>query len=191
MEVIKFSCDVDGIINDYPLCWLRYLADKTGVLYETVSLAKRYEKEYRRIKEEYRKSTYKANLPVMRKNRDVLCQIISNGLVPVMVTSRPIFDSKYPDLYNSTLKWLQNSGIVFSQFDFKDPDANFLERNKQISFHIDDDPLYALKVAEKRVKVYLLKNDNWDFSCLFGNTNSDRIVVVNNLEDILRYESIL
>lgn len=190
-EVIKFSCDVDGVLNDYPLCWLRYLAEKCGILYETVSLAKENEKDYGKYKDEYRNSSYKANLPIWRVNRDALCKIITNGYTPVMVTSRPILDEKYPDLYDRTYQWLKKNGINFNQFDYKDPQAEFLERNHLISFHIDDDPAYAMKVAEKGVKVYLLRNHNWDFSCMSSSEYVNNIFIINNLDEILNYESIL
>lgn len=185
-----FSCDVDGIMNDYPLCWLRYLADKCGTLYETVNLAKDGEKNYRQYKDEYRNSSYKANLPVHRSNRDVINSIIAKGFEPVMVTSRPINDNNYPLLYNNTISWLKRNNIIFKFFDFKDPNALFLEKYPRIKFHIDDDPAYAIKVAYKGVKVYLLKNENWDFSILLNTECPHLIKVINNLDEILRYESL-
>ena len=183
----KFSCDIDGILNDYPLCWLRYLAEKCGTLYETVSLAKQYEKEYRQYKDDYRNSLYKASLPVWRKNRDVINLISSRGFNPIIVTSRPILDNKYPDLYSRTLQWLKNNNICFSDFDYKDPDACFIDKYPQIRFHIDDDPLYAKKLSQKGVKVYLLRNENWDFSAVVSDEN---IVIIDKLDEILNYESI-
>lgn len=187
IESPKFSCDVDGILNDYPICWLRFLAEKTGNLYETVSLAKQYEKDYKRLKDEYRNSSYKANLPVWRKNRDVINTLVSKGLELVVVTSRPILDKKYPDLHSRTIQWLKNNDIFFSEFEYKDPDAGFLDKYSHILFHIDDDPVYAQKVALRGFKVYLLKNNNWDFS---GVINHENIVIVNNIEEISGYESI-
>ena len=184
MENKYFSCDIDGILNDYPLCWLRYLAEKCGTLYETVSLAKQGEANYRRYKDEYRNSLYKANLPVHRRNRDVINSIITIGFEPIIVTSRPILDMKYPGLYDRTQQWLKNSGLKFSNFEYKDPLAAYLDKYR-VYFHIDDDPAYAVKVAEKGIKVYLLKNDNWDFSVVKEN---DKIVVINDLKEILGYE---
>ena len=187
----RFSCDVDGILNDYPICWLRYLSKKCGTLYETVSLAKKKEIDYRRFKDDYRNSSFKANLPVWRKNRDVINMLVAKGLDSVIVTSRPILNNKYVGLYDRTFLWLKNNNISFSDFEYKDPDAVFLDKYPQIRFHIDDDPAYALKVAKRGIKVYLLKNDNWDFSCLNGKDESKMIYIINDLEDILKYESIL
>ena len=139
-EVLSlFSCDVDGILNDYPRCWLKYLAEKCGTLYDSVNL----------------------------------------------VTSRPIFDEKYPQLLENTIKWLRNGEVKFDKFEYKDPKAAFLEKYPNVKFHIDDDPNYALKIAEKGVKVYLLQNDNWDFSIIDKREN---IQIVRNLEEILNYE---
>lgn len=185
-EVLSlFSCDVDGILNDYPRCWLKYLAEKCGTLYDSVNLAKKYEGEYRRYKDEYRNSSYKANLPVHKKNRDAINSIIAHGYEPLLVTSRPIFDEKYPQLLENTIKWLRNGEVKFDKFEYKDPKAAFLEKYPNVKFHIDDDPNYALKIAEKGVKVYLLQNDNWDFSIIDKREN---IQIVRNLEEILNYE---
>lgn len=186
-EIRQFSCDLDGILNNYPQCWLIYLADRCGTLYETVSLAKQNEIGYKQFKDEYRNSSYKATLPVLRKNRDSINSIISKGFQPVMVTSRPILDKKYPNLYKRTLEWLINSGVHFSSFEYKDPDACFIDKYPQIRFHIDDDPLYAKKLSQKGVKVYLLRNENWDFSAVVSDEN---IVIIDKLDEILNYESI-
>lgn len=186
-RISSFSCDVDGVLNDYPLCWLRFLAEKCGTLYETVELAKKREDNYRIYKDEYRNSSYKANLPILRKNRDVINCLTSKGLNNIIVTSRPIKESKYPFLYERTFQWLNKNEVNFKYFDFKDPDANYLDRYPNILFHIDDDPQYALIVAAKNVKVYLLKNDNWDFSSV----PTDNIQIINDLNEILEYESIL
>ena len=183
----SFSCDVDGILNDYPLCWLRYLADKCGTLYETVSLAKQNEINYKHYKDEYRNSSFKANLPVLRRNRDTIRKIISRGYNPIMVTSRPILDDKYPGLFDRTLQWLKKTELPFSEFKYKDPAASFLDSCHKIHFHIDDDPIYAKIVALKGVKVFLLRNDNWDFSII---KESKNIIIINDLMEILEDESI-
>ena len=181
----KFSCDIDGILNDYPQCWLIYLAERCGTLYETVKLAKEGEPDYRKYKDEYRNSSYKANLPIHRANRDIINTIISTGLEPVMVTSRPIHDAKYPCLYDNTYNWLKKNGVKFEQFDYKDPAAAFLDKYGEIKFHIDDDPVYAIKVASKGVKVYLIHNDNWDFSVIQGHPN---VTIIKDLKEIFKYE---
>lgn len=161
------------------------MAEKCGTLYETVELAKEGESEYRRYKDEYRNSSYKANLPMNKDNRDVINKIISTGLEPIMVTSRPILDIKYPSLFNNTYKWLKKNDIQFELLDYKDPNAAFVDKYEYIRFHIDDDPGYAIKVAAKGVRVYLLYNNNWDFSKAYNKKN---VIVIKGLNEILQYE---
>ena len=180
----KFTCDVDGILNDYPLCWLRYLESKCGHFYNSVKTAKAHEKDYKQYKDMYRNSSYKANLPVKTVNRDTINAIINKGNEAIMVTSRPIFDNKYPSLYDNTYKWLINSRLSFSHLEYKDPYGYFLKKYSNINFHIDDDPIYAKIVANSGVRCFLLKNDNWDFSEINKMKN---IVIVDNLNEILDY----
>lgn len=180
------SSDVDGIFNNYPQCWLDYLATKCGTKYSTVDEAKKNELSYRDYKDEYRNSYYKAHLPVNIHNRDII-NVLSKVYDVAIVTSRPIMDSRYPNLYLNTKNWLQENDIQFCTFKFKDKDASFVDDASGLLFHIDDDPQYAKVVSSKGVKVYLLKNQNWDFSSIDNDRN---IILINKLDDILTYESI-
>lgn len=184
----KISCDIDGILNTYPQCWLDYLAEKCGVRYQSVPEAKTRESKYRMFKDEYRNSDYKAHLPMIQHNRDVINRMACSGHDIVMVTSRPILESSYPNLFKNTKQWLEDNGVNFCNFDYKDKNAKFLDKYEGVDFHIDDDPAYAGKVAEKGYKVFLLRNDNWDFSQMSGSGN---IIIINDLNEIFSYETIL
>lgn len=183
---LSFSCDVDGIFNNYPHCWLDYLCLRCGTRYSTVDEAKRNESLYRKYKDEYRNSDYKASLPINIHNRDVV-NLFTTKCELTIVTSRPILDDKYPNLFLNTKNWLIRNNINFSNYTFKDNQASFIDTIPGLLFHIDDDPQYAKIVASKGIKVYLLYNENWDFSSV---DSEDNIIVIKDLTDILKHEPI-
>ena len=158
-EVI--TCDIDGILTDYPKCWLNYLKEKCGTLYSTVAEAKKNEPKYKIYKDMYRESEYKANLPMNEHNKEVLKRL-SDTYDIIFATSRPINDKRYPHLKDNTYNWLKKNGLIFQELVFKDLEANFLNY-KNIAFHIDDEMKYAVAVNTKlktrhmnRGLVYLL-----------------------------------
>lgn len=161
-EVI--TCDIDGILTDYPKCWLNYLKDKCGTLYRTVAEAKKYEPEYKMYKDMYRESEYKANLPMNEHNKEVLKRL-SNTYDIIFATSRPINDERYPHLKDNTYNWLKKNGLNFKELVFKDLEVNFLN-NRNIAFHIDDEMKYAeavntkIKTRQKHKGTVYLLTDN-------------------------------
>lgn len=85
------TCDIDGVLTDYPACWLAYLAEQCGIHYSTTLEAKKHEKRYSVFKDKYRESEYKASLPINERNRDALIQL-SKEYEIIFTTSRPIYD---------------------------------------------------------------------------------------------------
>ena len=106
------TCDIDGVLTYYPDCWLEYLYDKCGKQYRTVEEARIYESNYSVYKDMYRKSDYKATLPINLINKNAINRLSKNYNI-VFVTSRPIHDKKYPNLYNITYSWLKDNGLIF------------------------------------------------------------------------------
>lgn len=162
-EVI--TCDIDGILTDYPKCWLNYLKDNCGTLYNTVAEAKMREPKYKMYKDMYRESEYKANLPMNEHNKEVL-KCLSENYDIIFATSRPINDGRYPHLKDNTYNWLRKNGLNFKELVFKDIEATFLN-DKNIAFHIDDEMKYAEAVSKKMStkqmyggRVYLLTDNS-------------------------------
>ena len=69
------TCDIDGVLTDYPKCWLDFLQEKTGVLYDSTIEAKEKEPNYSHYKYLYRESNYKATLPILESNKYALNQL--------------------------------------------------------------------------------------------------------------------
>lgn len=155
------TCDIDGILTDYPSCWLKFLESQSGNSYSTTEKAKQSEKKYEYYKDQYRKSEYKANLPINIHNREVLNRLAEKYDI-IFTTSRPIHDLRYPNLFMNTYRWLENNGLNFKELRYKDEYVDFL-KDLDIAFHIEDEIEWAKLIAKKMKennsngRVYLLQ----------------------------------
>lgn len=180
------TCDIDGVLTDYPKCWLEFLQEKCGTLYDSTIEAKEKEPNYSHYKDLYRESNYKAALPILEHNKLALNQLAEKYDV-LFVTSRPINDEKYPHLKENTYNWLKSNGLKFKDLIFKDDDADFLE-NLNFAFHIDDEVKYANSVA-RRIKS---NNDTYGKVYLLNSIESlnlesveDNVIIVKNIGEIV------
>ncbi|WP_071134462.1 HAD family hydrolase [Millionella massiliensis] len=176
------SCDIDGILNYYPECWLDYLAQRCGTRYTTVHEAKNYEPLYKEYKADYRRSDFKGNLPVRTEGADLLHALVDRGYSIIFATSRPINNPLYPDLYNLTRGWLLKNNLPFEVLLFKDSSVEFIDLYPDIEFHIEVEMKYAQAVAEKGIPVYLYSKH-----LKTGEYATSGITLVDNLLTILDY----
>lgn len=181
------TCDIDGVLTDYPNCWLKFLQEKCGTLYNSTNEAKENEPRYYYYKDLYRESVYKANLPIIESNKQALNQLAEKFDI-IFATSRPLNNKKYPNLKENTYNWLKNNGLRFKELRFKDEEAKFLE-DLEIDFHIDDEVKYANSVSkqlnknitnEKRAVYLINSKDSLDLKSL-----DENIVVVKNIQEII------
>ena len=182
------TCDIDGVLTDYPMCWLKFLQKKCGTLYNSTDEAKEKEPNYSHYKDLYRESNYKATLPIIESNKQALNKLVEKYDI-IFVTSRPLNNEKYPLLKENTCNWLRDNGLKFKDLIFKDESAKFLEQ-LNFAFHIDDEEKYANSVAKwiknnpmnnRDSKVYLLK------SSISSNLKSieDNVIIVKNIQEII------
>lgn len=151
------TCDIDGILTDYPNCWLDFLYERCGIRYGTTQEAKIREKDYSFYKDQYRESEYKANLPIDVRNKNALNRLAKKYDI-VITTSRPIYEKKYPHLLQNTKKWLDNNGIEYKDLRYKDNEGKFLD-GLNVEFHIDDEIDFANLVAKRGGTVYLVTSN--------------------------------
>ncbi len=152
----KVSIDIDGILNYYPKPWVDYLNKTLNTNYNSRIEAKQKldSKKYSEVKDKYRNSKTKANLPVNNENVNFVNRLNELGFEINISTSRPISKSKYPNLFNLTYDWLKNNNIAFDRLLFKEDSDNFFSKIGAIDFHIDDDIKYALMFANKGIKTF-------------------------------------
>ncbi len=130
------SFDIDGIINNYPNCFLDYFnSQKTNLpKVNNINYLKNNHKElYKFFKHEYRLSDYKYNVPVNQIVRELINKL-SNSYGIVILTTRPF--EEYEGMYSRTYNWLRSSGIKFDFLDIKC--INSFNKYSPI-VHVDDD----------------------------------------------------
>ena len=179
------SIDIDGVLNNYPQCWIDYVNMYLGRLYQTkndIKLALT-EKLYQEIKDEYRNSGYKINLPVDRMAVEIIDTLKYKGYYVIVVTSRPIFNKNYPTLYNITKQWLCNNKINYDYIYYKYQKEFILDGRFEIHLHIDDELEDAIEFARRNINVLLYNKYS---NCVIGG-HFENIFLINDIHEILEY----
>jgi hypothetical protein len=153
-----FSVDVDGVLNDYPACWLNYIKQETGFEYKSTDEAKQRlgHAAYKKIKTDYRKSIFKENILFKDEARHSLIELVQMGFEIVAATSRPLINPEFPDLKNLTSRWIEKNLGFPIQVVYKNDLVDFTENFPNLKYHIDDELKYAVPIADKNVKVFLV-----------------------------------
>lgn len=138
-----WSFDIDGVINFYPSVWLDYIFQETKYHYETKDQARLIlGEDYWILKEKYRLSDYKYQVPVNPDALYVITALKKRGDRVIISTTRP-FDS-YPLMKSQTKAWLDANGILFDLLISK---KELYKENFDI--HIDDELKDILQVKSK------------------------------------------
>lgn len=158
------SIDIDGVLNNYPDCWLLYLNDQQNRNFESISHAKSIldKSEYDIIKNRYRLNGEISKYTKPNKEMiEVVNTYYNSGFEVIISTSRPINSPNYPLLFEQTEKWLSDQNIKFSQLIFKDEKlSNHTDLINHILFHIDDEFKYIKSFKNFNVTAYLFKSFN-------------------------------
>ncbi len=171
-DLYKSNCfDIDGIITDYPNCFLNFFNStlNTNFSIDDLKLLKDSDFSlYSDIKNKYRLSKYKYSLPVNALIKDIINNL-SGYYGIVILTTRPF--EKYEEMYDNTYNWLINSGINF----------NYLEKKNFSSFerfspiiHIDDELDH----------VYEFINHFTSTNFIIKNTFVDKVIGFENLDQL-------
>lgn len=140
---IIFSSDIDGILSDYPDCFIRYLQVEHNLSYENKEAAKADLKaNYRQYKDLYRNSNFKYQLPYNKDAIEFYKNLSQQNIPLFFSTSRPF--SQYPHMFDKTKEWLKNSGIEFVDLIQKDI-ASF--KQFKVTHHVDDEIKHAEKLS--------------------------------------------
>ena len=165
MEKGKKICylDIDGVLNDYPECWLRflrenYLTSRLGCgQIEDLNIVKGqvpYQK-YKDAKWEYRESGYKTTIPTTPMAPEITYDLHQRGYHIVIITARPV--KEHPSLFKQTIDWLQQNKIEFDDLIFDgDKHIAVLKRYPHLDFGVEDHRYYANLVASWGYHMYLL-----------------------------------
>lgn len=138
-----FSSDIDGVLNNYPECFLDFIFRMTEKRYSTKDVAKVQfgQKRYHDLKHMYRESEYKYSLPYQKDGLAFYKELNERNIPLIFSTSRP-FD-KYPQMFKRTKVWLDASGIKFVAL-VKKNTLNF--QQYCVTHHIDDEEAHVLQL---------------------------------------------
>lgn len=153
------SFDIDGVLNNYPKCWVDYINFRLGTNFKKIDEAKFAIDNiiYDSIKEDYRLLGENTSFTIVNKDLiNIINQFNKDNYFVIISTSRPINSSKYPDLYRMTFNWLEEIGVKFSQLIYKDENlTNHTHLLNDILFHIDDEIKYIELFKKFKIQSFL------------------------------------
>ena len=111
---LAFIIDIDGVLSDVGEAYRNFFGLRTqGYEFETFHDFSRWKSKnidlYKQLKEEYRLSGYKMEMPVVRDAGELLKTCKERGVVSLL-SNRPV--KTYPILYTYTVEWLFNNGML-------------------------------------------------------------------------------
>lgn len=152
--------DIDGVISDYPKCWIQFANKKLKTKYKYLNDLKQGVSywEYKKLKGEYRSSGYKRTLPIKRNISECINKFQKQGYKVILLTARPF--RQYRNLYRDTLDWLEihkikPNGIIWE----KEKHWAVLQQFPYLKFMVEDNAEIANQVAKLGYKVYLVDNE--------------------------------
>lgn len=174
------ALDIDGVLNYYPDCWVRYVNICLGTKYTNINEVKSElsYKTYKRLKHDYRESAYKSNIPPNKEAVEFTHILRRAGYFVVIATARP-FD-EYPGLMMRTLNWLGKNKFVFNDlFNSRKKHIDIMLRYPDLSFMIEDNRAIANQISSLGKKVFLLNNE------YNQGTIAKNVIRVSSFADIL------
>lgn len=152
------AVDIDGVLNDYPDCWLRYINtyNTPGKIFHNLVQAKNeipYE-VYRNLKRQYREL---GEAKTFREGADVFMGALLQKYKVILITARPFY--KFPKLYSQTQEWLKENNIPYDYLiSSKEKHVEVIRQFPHLKFMIEDNRYIANLVAKWGYKVFLFDN---------------------------------
>jgi hypothetical protein len=157
-EVVLF--DIDGVINNYPKCFLDWMKGTTHFSFRSIEEAKSKLdlKTYENLKTEYRLSGAKRTQPINVNTVKLMIRLKEMGETIILFTNRPVL--KYKIIYSDTLHWLKNNRIPFDAIYWSDYNRkeDIYKLKFKIKFIVEDDINNAKNFNHEGYKVYLINN---------------------------------
>ena len=128
--------DIDGVLTDYPGCFLRWVEENTGINYVNVQVMKSVLgiPAYEIIKEQYRDSGVKRSLPLNQDAFEILVVCKRMDYIILVVTTRPDREPVRTD----TMFWLHDKHIPYDNVFFVTDKKEFVKEHT-IDIIMDDE----------------------------------------------------
>lgn len=201
-------CDIDGVLSDYPLTFLNYVAEceeyhgnkdiRQKIFSKPVDNLDLYSflenivptdslMEYKRL---YRTSGAIRKESVMDGAKTFLHKLKESGYYVILLTSRPFH--KYNNLYLDTHMWLKSNGLEFDMLlhDSKKRDKiTKILSDSTVKFVVDDDPkiVEGLLGIDRLDKIYLIDRP---YNKTFTDSSNSKVKRVTYFDQILKEEKV-
>ncbi|MES2590596.1 MAG: hypothetical protein V4608_01840 [Bacteroidota bacterium] len=175
------TIDIDGVLNNYPACWLDYIELQKNQKFNSIEEAKKTlgTDVYSEIKDSYRTSGYKSKLPVNPTAPNFTRLLKEKGYNIVVATSRPFH--LYPGLEKLTFDWLKANNIIFDKLERKNA---LLMTSYTLNCHIDDELDHVHQFLKEKINVFIIKRDDIKYE---GYEDYESLRFVSNLNEVLGY----
>lgn len=173
------ALDIDGVLNNYPECWIDFIHLKTGTRFDNLFVAKDMlsYSDYKKLKDEYRSSSYKLHIPA-RLGASNFLNKIEKMFDVIIITARP-FD-EYPELRQITTNWLKNNNLRYeSLINSRKKHVDIFDTFSKLEFMIEDNRFVANNVSKVIPKVFLF-NNNYNVGATHHN-----VIRVSTFDEIL------
>ncbi len=176
------TIDIDGVLNNYPFCWLDYIELHEQKKFGTIDEAKLQlgTELYSQIKEQYRTSGFKSGIAINPMAPAFTKLLKEKGYTVIIATSRPFHS--YPNLEKLTFDWLKSNNITFDALEKKSD--HLLLKYPSIKLHIDDELDHARFFLEKEINVFIIPRADIDYK---GFEKYKTLKFINELNEILNY----
>lgn len=183
--------DIDGVLADYPRSFVEFINEELGTKHDASSLQTYHIYEELGIdkelgiylKDKYRQSGYKRNIPVIDGAKELLQGLRDKGYKIVILTARPY--KKYNRIFADTMDWLNNNGLVYDEIIFDEEKEERLLKEfgkNQVEFFIEDVANNANGIAELGANCFLVDRPyNQD------STIAEDVTRVKRAVDVLDY----
>jgi phosphoglycolate phosphatase-like HAD superfamily hydrolase len=164
------AVDIDGVLNDYPRSFLRWVEKRPGMLgvrpgLRTSGWATLRElrddvgpRKFLELKDSYRESGAKRDQGVRPGAKELLDGLRSNGLPVVLLSKRPYW--RFYRIYADTLEWLERNGLFADAVLFHpEKHRQILESFPKLLAMIEDDPRVAEEVRAAGYDVVLVRSE--------------------------------
>ena len=183
--------DIDGVLADYPGCFIKYINQKVGTNFKVENLTQYnvYEaikdiptKIMKELKHEFRKSGGLKNVGVFPGAKVFLNTLRNKDYKIVLLSARPY--KKYRRIFADTQEWLSENGLVHDAILWDEDKMDRLIREfgeDNVEFFIEDNLENANSIS-KTTNVYLINK-----SYNKGKIN-ENVIRVNSLKEVLVIE---
>lgn len=178
--------DIDGVINNFPDCFLDWVYERTNVRFASVeSMKQKLDlKTYQELKIEYRLSGEKRNQPIIQETLNLMNILKERRETIILFTNRPV--TKYKVIYTDTLVWLNKNNVPFEAIywsDFQRKEDIYKLRFK-IKFIVEDNLDNSKNFNHEGHMVFLLeKSYNQDF-----NYTNKKLIRIKKPMELLQYD---